>query len=92
MKKQVHVFYSGRVQGVGFRITAEETAHQFNVGGWVKNLRDGRVELVAEGDTEELVKFLDAVRRGPMRNFIKHVDMAWRSATEGFGDFEIRYF
>ena len=92
MKKQVHVFYSGRVQGVGFRITAEETAQGLAVVGWVRNLRDGRVELLAEGSVEILERLLADIRSGPMKNFIKDVDVAWGPATDGFGEFEIRYY
>ncbi len=91
MKKQVHAFYAGRVQGVGFRITAEEAAHRVAVVGWVKNLRDKRVELVAEGEERFLLTFLDEIRRGPMRNFIDDVQVIWNNATDDFEDFEIRY-
>lgn len=92
MKKRVHVFYSGRVQGVGFRITAEETAHEFGVVGWVKNLRDGRVELVAEAEEAALEDFLKAVRYGAMKNFIEQVDASWSNAADTFDEFEIRYY
>ena len=71
--KCAHVFYSGRVQGVGFRLTAEEAAVECGVVGWVRNLRDGRVELMAQGAEPVVTKFLDAVRAGPMRNFIDQV-------------------
>ena len=91
-KKHVHVFYSGRVQGVGFRVTAEEAARQRAVVGWVKNLRDGRVELVAEGDERALTQFLNDLCTGPMRNFIQHVDVRWTNTLQAFDEFEIRYF
>ena len=90
--KRVHAFYGGRVQGVGFRFTAEETAKRLGVVGWVKNLRDGRVEVVAEGDEKALQQFLDYIRSGPMRNFIQRAEVMWNNATEEFADFEIRYF
>ena len=92
MMKRVHVFYAGRVQGVGFRITAEETARSLGVVGWVKNLRDGRVELVAEADQATLERFLEEIRSGPMKNFITQVEISWSSATETFDEFEIRYY
>ena len=92
MKKRVHVFYSGRVQGVGFRVTAEETAKSFGVVGWVKNLRGGRVELVAEAEETILQRFLEAIRSGTMKNFIQQVEVSWSSASETFDDFEIRYY
>ena len=92
MKKRVHVYYAGRVQGVGFRMTAEETAQRYGVVGWVKNLRDGRVEIVAEGDEAVLADFLDAIRFGPMKNFIQQADVSWSPASETFDQFEIRYY
>ena len=90
--KRAHVFYSGRVQGVGFRITAEEAARNLGVVGWVKNLRDGRVELVAEADQETLEQLLNDIRAGSMKNFITQVEVSWSSASETFDDFEIRYY
>ena len=92
MKKRVHVFYSGKVQGVGFRVTAEETAHNFGVVGWVKNLRGGKVELVAEGEEAALERFLRAIRGGSMKNFIEDADVTWTAASETFNEFEIRYY
>ena len=92
MKKRVHVYYSGRVQGVGFRVTAEELASPLGGVGWVKNLRDGRVELVGEAEEEALAQFLDALRTGSMRNFVQRVDVTWSAATDGFREFEIRYY
>lgn len=92
MKKRIHVFYSGRVQGVGFRMTAEETAQEFGVVGWVKNLRDGRVEIVAEANEEILEQFLKALRDGSMKNFIQQVEIVWSNASETFDEFEIRYY
>ncbi|MBI2104530.1 MAG: acylphosphatase [Candidatus Omnitrophica bacterium] len=92
MQQRVHVFYSGRVQGVGFRMTAEETAKSLGVMGWVKNLRDGRVEIVAEAEEAALKRFLEAVQNGPMKNFIQRADISWSGATEAFDDFEIRYY
>ena len=55
------VYYSGRVQGVGFRYTATTIARQYAVTGFVQNLDDGRVQLVAEGDADEITKFLAAI-------------------------------
>ena len=86
------MFYSGRVQGVGFRITAEETARGLGVVGWVKNLRDGRVELVAEAEEAILTRFLEEIRSGSMKNFIKQEDISWSDAQETFDGFEIRYY
>lgn len=91
MKKRVHVLYSGRVHGVGFRLTAEETAREWKVVGWVKNLRDGRVELSAEAEAEVLERFLNAIRTGSMKPFIQREEVSWDHASDSFDEFEIRY-
>ena len=92
VKKRVHAFYAGRVQGVGFRMTVEDTAHRFGVMGWVKNLRDRRVEVVAEADEATLERFLDALRNGPMKNFIHQVDVSRGPAADAFHEFNVRYY
>lgn len=61
-RERVRVLYSGRVQGVGFRFTARRLAPGFAVSGYVRNLPDGRVELVAEGEPAALDGFLGAIR------------------------------
>lgn len=61
--KGLHVFFSGIVQGVGFRFTARHLAGRYNVGGWVVNLPDGRVELTAEGDSGDVDNFLNDLRK-----------------------------
>ena len=73
-------------------MTAEETAQQFGVVGWVRNLRGGRVELVGEAEETVLSQFLDALRSGPMKNFIQGVELSWGNAFDTFSDFEIRYY
>ena len=92
MKKQVHAFYSGRIQGVGFRLTAEETALRGGVKGWIRNLRDGRVELVGVAEETKLKRFLEELKTGPMKNFIHQVDVSWGPVSNTFDEFEIRYF
>ncbi len=66
-----HVYYSGKVQGVGFRATAAEIARGYPVSGWVKNRSDGRVELLAEGAEDAVEKFLEAVRKRWKDNITK---------------------
>jgi acylphosphatase len=88
-RQQVHVFYSGRVQGVGFRYTVKVTATGFDVTGTVKNLDDGRVELFAEGEKNELDAFLDAIRESEVGRFVKNEQASWGEAKNEFRGFEI---
>lgn len=83
------VFYSGHVQGVGFRSTTEQLARDFKVRGWVKNLEDGRVQLVVEGERKELEGFLAAVTRR-FYNHIQKQEIQSSPATGEFLSFEIR--
>ena len=63
--------YSGRVQGVGFRYTAREVACGYEVTGFVRNLPDGRVEMAAEGEEEEVKAFLDAIKASQLGSHIR---------------------
>lgn len=67
-------FYEGRVQGVGFRWTVKNLARGFDVTGWVRNLSDGRVELLAQGDSEEVTAFLEAVAESDLKAHIKKAE------------------
>ncbi len=90
MKKQVHVYYTGRVQGVGFRFTARDLAEDLKVSGWVKNLRDGRVELMAEAKEDTLKDLLSRIYRY-FSSYIQDVDINWQEARNEFDDFQIRF-
>lgn len=90
MKRQVHVYYTGRVQGVGFRFTTQDLAQDLDVCGWVKNLRDGRVELVAQGQEDRLKDFLSRVNRY-FSSYIQDVDINWQEARDEFADFQIKF-
>jgi acylphosphatase len=63
--RRVHVFLSGRVQGVGFRNFTQRWAGTLKINGWVRNLRDRRVEAVFEGPTERVAELIEKVKRGP---------------------------
>lgn len=83
------VLYSGHVQGVGFRYTARSIAGGFDVVGYVRNLPDGRVELVAEGSPAELQAFLDAVDQ-ELGVYIRDVKISDEPPSGRFSDFSIR--
>ncbi len=84
------VYFSGRVQGVGFRFTVEAVASRFAVTGFVRNLRDGRVELVAEGAASELDGLQQAVEEA-MRGNIREVNATDAPTTGEFTSFRIAF-
>ena len=92
MKKRLSVFWSGRVQGVGFRYTAESVALELGITGWVRNLPDGRVEAVVEGPEKSLLLMLERIASGPMKGYIRNVETRWERPAGEFEDFRIRFF
>ena len=90
MKKQLHLFFSGRVQGIGFRYTAQDIASQISVCGWVKNLDDGRVEIMAEAEEDVLNNFLEQVKERFLR-YISDVATEWLPASGEFRDFQVLF-
>jgi acylphosphatase len=88
-RKRMQVSYGGQVQGVGFRYSVKSVASGFEVTGTVRNLPDGRVELVAEGTPDELEAFRQAIRESGLGHFIKKEDVSWGEVTNGVRGFEI---
>ena len=86
---RLQVFYSGRVQGVGFRYAVKSLARGFELTGIVRNLPDGRVELVVEGAKAELTAFQQAIRESELGHFIRQEDVVWEEPQDGFRGFEI---
>jgi acylphosphatase len=86
--KACMVYYTGMVQGVGFRATAVEIAKDYAVTGWVKNLSDGRVQLLAEGPAEDVDKFLEAVR-GRWKDNIEKEDLETQTPSGKYKSFDI---
>lgn len=88
-----HVFYEGRVQGVGFRYTVRQLAKGYDVIGWVRNLPDGRVELLAGGQPEEVDGFVEAISQSELAGFIKNqqVHPVAAVALVGLSGFAIRH-
>ena len=89
--KRIHVFVSGRVQGVAFRWVTSDIAHQLGVKGWVRNLRDGRVEVIAEASDETLEEFLKFLHRGPRYAKVREVQVEWLEGTGEFSRFKVQH-
>jgi acylphosphatase len=89
--KRLHVFYSGYVQGVGFRYTARSVASGLGLVGWVKNLRDGRVEVVCEGEEKKLKAFLEDMQKEFQGSYIKDIEFDWEEPTREFTIFAISF-
>ncbi len=89
--ERVVVFYSGRVQGVGFRATARQLACGYDVTGTVRNLPDGRVELIAEGAKPELKSFLEGIAQSELSGFIAKQIETWQPAHGDLRGFVITH-
>lgn len=91
MKARAHIFVSGRVQGVFFRDHTQRWASSLNLTGWVKNIRDGRVEALAEGDKEKVEELISRLKEGPPSAQVDRVDVNWEDYKGEFKDFRITY-
>jgi acylphosphatase len=87
--KQVHLYVRGRVQGVFFRASAQREARRLGLTGWVKNRADASIELLIEGEEEEIKEFVGWAYKGPGAARVDTVDVRWRSYTGEFSDFRI---
>jgi acylphosphatase len=90
MKKRLSVLFSGSVQGVGFRYTTERIARALPVTGFVRNLPDGQVEVVAEGEERTLETFLSELR-GSFKEYVRDVSRKWDAATGEFKGFGVKF-
>lgn len=91
MKVRAHVFVSGRVQAVFFRAETRREARRRGVKGWVRNLRDGRVEALFEGEKEAVKELIEFCRQGPPAAKVTNLDVNWEDYTGEFEDFRVRY-
>lgn len=89
--KRIHAIVKGNVQGVFYREFTRREAESLGVSGFVRNLRDGTVEIVAEGEAKQLREFEKKFRKGPLMAFITDVEMKEEPATGEFDGFDIRY-
>ena len=89
MDSRVHIYVSGRVQGVCFRDFTQRRALSLGLKGWVRNLSDGRVELAAEGAEERLKMLIEKLREGPSYARVEDLELLWESPTGEFENFRI---
>ena len=89
--KRYTLVVSGKVQGVSYREFARREAEKLNLTGYVKNLDNDSVELVAEGNETDLKKFVTICRKGPLMAFVKNIELKESEATSEFEGFDITY-
>jgi acylphosphatase len=89
--KRIHVYVRGRVQGVFFRAVTQQTAKGFNLTGWVRNMADGRVEALFEGEDESVNKMLEWCHIGPPAARVEEVLTEEEPYAGEFRDFSIKY-
>ena len=92
MKVRAHIFISGLVQGVFFRSYTQQEANRQNVKGWVRNLTDRRVEVLIEGEEDDVKQVIESCRSGSSHARVTTVTITWEDYKGDFQDFKIRYF
>jgi len=91
MKIRAHILVFGRVQGVFFRDHTQKWASSLNLTGWVRNLRDGQVEVLAEGDKRKIEELINRLKQGPPLAQVEKVDIDWEDYKGEFNDFRVTY-
>ncbi|MBS7645850.1 MAG: acylphosphatase [Candidatus Bathyarchaeia archaeon] len=91
MRRRTHIYISGQVQGVFFRYETRRVAKELGVSGWVRNLPDGRVEVVAEGEEESIEKLIQFCRRGPPAAKVTNVEVKYEEPKGENRNFIIIY-
>ena len=91
MKARAHVNFKGRVQGVFFRSNTQKAANRFKVNGWVRNLRDGSVEAVFEGEKGDVETLIGWCKNEQPHAHVVGVKVKWEEYAGEFEDFDIRY-
>lgn len=86
--KQVHLLISGFVQGVGYREFVRSNARKMGITGWVRNLSDNRVEVVAQGPEQTHKNFIRICEKGPFLADVKNIAIEWQEPDEIFTEFE----
>lgn len=90
-KQRIHIIVSGRVQGVFFRDFTRRKAESLGLTGWVRNINQNRVEIIAEGYRQSLLTFIKEVKIGPESSRVDHCDVEWLDYKAEFKSFEILY-
>jgi acylphosphatase len=90
MKIRAHLFISGAVQGVFFRVETRKEAIMRNISGWIRNVSDGRVEAIFEGEKENVGKLITYCKRGPQGAEVTNIDVTWEEYLGKLKSFEIR--
>ncbi len=88
--KQARVIISGSVQAVGYRFFVRSWARQYDITGWVRNIPDGGVEAVFQGEKKNIDDLIAKCRKGPFMAEVKDIDVIWEEVAEEFGDFQVR--
>jgi acylphosphatase len=91
MKARVHIVVAGRVQGVFFRDHTRRWAASLGLTGWVRNLLDGRVEVLAEGEKDKIEGLIANLKEGPPLARVEDVDITWEEFRNEFSDFRITW-
>ena len=91
VQKRIHILVAGRVQGVFFRQSARVMAIKNNVNGWVSNLDDGRVEIVAKGEKQNIYNFVNWCKTGPANSRVDEFELSEENSTGEFENFDVKY-
>ena len=86
-----HITVKGRVQGVFFRRNAQQKADELNITGWVRNMDDDTVEIVAQGEENELQQFIEWCKEGPSKAIVENVEIKEKETDSRFRGFSIVY-
>lgn len=87
--KRVHIFVSGRVQGVNFRWNTKNFAEKLDITGFARNLDDGRVEIIAEGNDDDINKLIKYLKKGPILSKVEHLEVKNEKYKGEFAGFSI---
>ena len=89
--KTYHMLIKGRVQGVGFRVNTRRQARKLGLTGWVRNLANGDVKVVAEGEQSDLKQLVSWAQTGPSMAHVNDVKENWKESNDEFSTFSIKY-